>query len=390
MTPPPNEPEEEFTDDDIFPITAYEAPIREKKPFLPWHRPRKHFVRHEQWQQQIEKLVNEVALEQKTIRYLGLPGTDLLDIRHFHRTLCVPKDLTLRFLGFNTAAHPQDAGQTELNISLDEVLKMPRIDPLSNVIADDFCLLADESSLAWDRARDLGPFDVINIDLCDGFATHRPGTLDNNHYNAVSKLMALQAGKKQPWLLFLTTRTGLQDINAEVLNTLIEKYRRNLAECGSFKEKSSTDFGIANEADLLREVQTPDGHLSVFLVALCKWMIGIGVVQQPPFKVSVTSTLGYRVASEATHNDLVSIAFRFDPTFAAAPDPMGMARVEDPRPSECQLATATVRRVKNRKCVDTILRDDPGTMSSMVEATAELLALARYDVAEFRAWLTTI
>lgn len=390
MTTPANEPEEELTADDMFPITAYEAPSREKKPFLPWHRPRKHFVRHEQWQQQIENLANTGQLEHQTIRYLGLPGTDLLDIRHFHRTLCEPKELMLRFLGFNTAAHPKDVGQTELNISLDEVRKLPRIDPRSDVIADDFCLLADDRSLAWDRARDLGPFDVINIDLCDGFATHQPGTLDNNHYNAVSKLMALQAGKKQPWLLFLTTRTGLQDINTEVLNTLIEKYRRNLAECGSFQEKSSTDFGIANEADLLREVQTPDGHLSVFLVALCKWMIGIGVGQQPPFRVSVTSTLGYRVAPEATHNDLVSIAFRFDPTFAAAPDPMGLAKIEDTPPSECQLATAMVRRVKNRKCVDTILRDDPAIMSGMVEATAELLALARYDVAEFRAWLNTV
>lgn len=358
MTTPLNEPEEGLMDDE-FPITAYEAPSREKKPFLPWHRPRKHFVRHQQWQLQIDNLVKEVPLDQQTLRYLGLPGTDLLDIRHFHKTLCEPRELKLRFLGFNTAAHPQDAGQTELNISLDEVLKLPRIDPRSNVIADDFCLLADDSSLAWSHARDLGPFDVINLDLCDGFAKHRPDCLDNNHYNAVNKLMALQSGKKQPWLLFLTTRTGQQDINEAVLNTLIEKYRRNLAECVSFQEKSSTDFGIANDTDLLREVKTPDGHLSVFLVALCKWMIGIGVGQQPPFKVSVTSVHGYKVSPDATHNDLVSIAFRFDPTFAPAPDPMGIARVEDGRPNECQLATATVRRVKNRRCVDTILRDDP-------------------------------
>ena len=386
---PSNEPEEEEMGNDIFPITAYEAPSREEKPFLPWHRPRKHFVRHEQWQQQIEILVDARQLEQQTICYLGLPGTDLLDIRHFHKTLCEPKELMLRFLGFNTAAHPQDEGQIELNISLDEVRKLARIDPRSDVIADDFCFLADDSSLAWGRARDLGPFDVINLDLCDGFAKHEPGCLDNNHYNAVNKLMALQAGKKQSWLLFLTTRTGQQDINATVLNSLIEKYSRNLAECASFSEKSSIDFGIGNANDLQQAVQTPDGHLSVFLVGLCKWMIGIGVGQQPPFKVTVTSVLGYQVSPAATHNDLVSIAFKFDPTFVAAPDPMGIARAEDVRPDECQLATATVRRVKNRKCVDTILRENSAVMHDMVEATAELLALARYDIVEFRAWLHT-
>ena len=69
---------------------------------------------------------------------------------------------------------------------------------------------------------------------------------------------------------------------------------------------------------------------------------------------------------------------------------MAIARVEDARPSECKLAADAVRRVKKLKCVDTILRDDPQTMSSMVEATAELLTLARYDIAEFRAWLHTL
>jgi len=388
MTIPGDEQEEALMDDE-FPSYEYKAPTPGKKQFLPWHRPRKHFVRHEQWQQQIEKLTGEVVFEQGTIRYLGLPGTDLLDIRHFHKTLCEPKGLTLRFLGFNTAAHPQDAGQTELNISLDEVRKLPRIDPLSEVIRDDFCFLADDGSFAWERAKDLGPFDVINLDLCDGFAAHQPSRLDNNHYNAVSKLMALQAGKKQPWLLFLTTRTGLQDINETVLTALIGKYRRNLVDCDSFQKMSSTDFGIGNEADLQRELRTPDGHLSVFLVALCKWMIGIGIGQQPPFKVSVTSTLGYKVSGHATHNDLVSIAFRLDPTFAPAPDAMGIARQEDSRPNEGQLATAAVRRVKNRKCVDTILRNDPVTKSTMTQATAELLAQARYDIPEFLGWLGT-
>ncbi len=387
MTTVSNEPDEEQMVDGIFPITAYEIPSRKAKEFLPWHRPRKHFVRQNQWQEQIEKLAKSGELEHGTIRYLGLPGTDLLDIRHFQRTLCEPYNLKLCFLGFNTAANPRDSGQTDLNISLDEVCKLRGIDSSSDVIPDDFCRLADGSSVAWSRAKKLGPFDVINIDLCDGFAIHQPGTLDNNHYNAVSKLMALQAGKKQPWLLFLTTRTGISDINHEVLTKLIERYRRNLAECVSFKERSEMDFRIATDYDLSQAVQTSKGHLSVFLVALCKWMIGIGVGQQPPFKVSVTSTLGYRVSPKATHNDLVSIAFRFDPTFAAAPDPMEIARVEDARPSECQLATAMVRRVKNLKCVDAILRDDHATNDCMVEATAELLALARYDIAEFRAWV---
>ena len=387
MSIPSNKSDEGLMDDEILPITAYEAPSRKEKLFSPWHSPRKQFVRHYQWHKQIETLVNDAQWEQQTLRYLGLPGTDLLDIRYFHNTLCEPKNLMLRFLGFNTAAHPQNESQTELNISLDEVRKLPRIDPRSDVIADAFCLLADDSSLAWNRARDIGPFDVINIDLCDGFAKHQPGSRDNNNYNAVHKLMALQSRNKQPWLLFLTTRTGQQDIHEDLLTMLINKYSRNLAECISFTKKSTIDFGIRNVAELRQAVQKPDGHFLVFLVGLCKWMIGIGVEQQPPFKVSVNSMLGYNIAPDTTHNDMVSIAFRFDPTFAVGTDPMRIAGGEDARPNECQLATRTLGRVKNKKCVDTILRGDAAVMTSMVEETEELLVQARYDTGEFRAWL---
>lgn len=373
--------------DTSFDNAKYEAPKPSKRKFLPWHRPRKHYVRKEQWQHQIEELANIGALEAQTLRYLGLPGTDLLDIRHFHKTLCVPKNLALYFLGFNNAAQSQHDDQIELNISLDEVRKMPRVDARSDVIQDDFCLLADDSSLAWSRVREYGPFNVVNIDLCNGFARHKPGTIDINYYNAIIRLMTLQAKQKQPWLLFLTTRTGKQDIHKDVLDILTDKYRSNLADCELFKEQSSIEFGIADEDELSKAVITPDGHLSVFLVALSKWMIGIGTVQQPPFAVTISSTLTYRIKHNAKHNDLVSIAFKFDPTFAAAPDPMGLAKVVDDLPTECKLASATVRHIKNRKCVDTILRDNPAIRSALVHETVELLKLARYDTSGFVDWL---
>ena len=376
---PHNEPEPGLIDD-MFPVAEYQAAMRHRKQFLPWHRPRKQFVRYCQWLYQIEKLVQEVELESKTLRYLGLPGTDLLDIRYFLRTLCEDNQLELLFLGFNTAARGSE--QTDLNISIDEVSKMPRIDTRSIMIPDDFCMLADERSVAWSHAKQRGPFDGINLDLCDGFANHPPGSLENTHYNAVAKLMALQSGKTQPWLLFLTTRTGRQDINQDTLERFIQKYRDNLSECAPFQARSEEIFGIANDSDLDEALRTPDGYLSVFLVAFCKWMIVRGLGQQPPFKVSVTSTLGYRISPEAEHNDLISIALRFEPTFLTAPDPMGIARDEASGPNECELAAATVRRVNNRKCVDTILREDSEVMENMVVATAELLELDRYDIGQ--------
>src|ERR1700685_1322360 len=105
-------------------VETYEAPAPSKKEFFAWHRPRKQFVRDEQWCVQITKLLDdstEMNLDVGTLKYCGLPGSDLLDLRCFHESICVPRSMQLRFLGFNSAAGPKSEEQVELNISLDEV-----------------------------------------------------------------------------------------------------------------------------------------------------------------------------------------------------------------------------------------------------------------------------
>src|SRR4029077_4445676 len=152
--------------DDIVPINSYEAPLPEpKRTFLPWHSPRKQFVRQYQWCKQISQMLNDAPLGSRTLRYLGLPGVDLLDLRYFHEQLCVKRGINLRFLGFNRAAQPKSKSQTELNISLDEVRRLSHVDQMSDVIGDDFVGIANTNSLAWEKACTLGPYNVINLDL---------------------------------------------------------------------------------------------------------------------------------------------------------------------------------------------------------------------------------
>ena len=147
--------------DDIVGVDSYEAPVPAKKVFLPWHRPRKQFVRVKQWCEQIKKLLDEIQIEGGALRYFGLPGIDLLDLRCFHHTICVPRNLKLCFLGFNSGSDPASSEQAELNISLDEISKLGSIDPRSMVIPDDFRRLASDQSIAWQRTLALGPFDVF-------------------------------------------------------------------------------------------------------------------------------------------------------------------------------------------------------------------------------------
>jgi hypothetical protein len=383
--PPTDGPDQESLAEDIFGTAAYSAQLPSKKEFLPWHRPRKQFVRHRQWCGEVGKLID--AHKRDTLRYLGLPGVDLLDLRCFHQHVCQPRNLKLRFLGFNTGASPVSDAETDLNISLDEVRKLEFIDPTSDIIWDDFSRLGNQDSIAWKRAVQFGPYDIINLDLCDGFGAHPPGTLDDTHYNAVNNLLSLQARKKEPWMLLLTTRAGQEFVHPSVLQQFVDKYLANLASCVPFKAGSVDRFQVGTEEELNLAMKDPTGLLRVFLVGLCKWLIGLAYTQQPPSKIEVRSVIGYRVLPTAPCEDLISLAIKIEPTFMPVTDPAGLALSGTVGPDECAAAAHAVRKISGQKDADALLAASDTLRAEMVTATAELLGLARYDVGAFHTWL---
>lgn len=383
-------PNEEEHADDIVEMAVYEAPMPSAaKEFLPWHRPRKQYVRHHQWCREIIRMIAATPPAGGVLKYLGLPGVDLLDLRHFHSAVCEAQQVELRFLGFNSNARPASKAQTELNISLDEVLRLPRVNPMSEVIGDNFARVANQDSLAFRKARQLGPYDVINLDLCDGFGAQAPGTLDNSYYDAVRSLLALQSRTMNPWLLLLTTRADKPNINDQVLQALLGKYVANLAQCAPFREASRDHFDIETAEAVAAAADTPGGLLPVFLTGLCKWFVALALEHQPPTSVELCSAFGYRVDKGAEHEDLISLALKFTPTFIPVGDPLGLANQPAAAPDEGVLATRALKRVAKRIDADKKLADDAGLHQSMIDATAHLLGLARYDVEAYKAWLQT-
>lgn len=385
------EPDDGNHADDIVELTAYEAPmpIAAKGDFLPWHRPRKQYVRHHQWCHEVAKLITDKPPADGVLKYLGLPGVDLLDLRHFHAAVCEAKGVNLRFLGFNSSAQPQSKAHTELNISLDEVMRLPQVDPLSNVIGDNFARIANPKSIAFAKACELGPYDVINLDLCDGFGAQAPGTLDNSYYDAVNTLLSLQARTKAPWLLLLTTRADRPNINDKVLEALLGKYLANLTECPPFREASRDHFEIETKEALAAATGTPAGLLPVFLTGLCKWFVALALQHQPPTSVELRSAFGYRVEKGAEHEDLISLALKFTPTFAPARDALGLANPPAAGLDEGAMATKALRRVAKRIDADKKLADDAELYQKMVDATVHLLGLARYDTEAYKVWVQT-
>jgi hypothetical protein len=373
---------------DIVGVDQYVVSVPPKKQFLPWHRPRKQFVRNDQWCYQIKQLVDE-GHSTKTLTYFGLPGIDLLDLRFFGTTICEPRDLKLRFLGFNKAADPENDEQAELNISFDELSKSPSFDPQSQIVPDDLRQLVNEGSIAWQKTLELGPYDVVNLDLCDGFGKDQPETIPETYYNAMSKLLAVQVRRKSPWLLLLTTRVGKKHIHGDTLLRLSNRYAANLANCKPFEEASAKQFGINDIASLHNAQKTDAGIQSVFLVGIFKWLLGFAIGQTPPSKVEVKSVYGYRVHKKAEVEDMVSMAIRFDPTHGPIADPLGLASVQPVKIDECDLATKALSKVSKLLDVDDYLASENAVREEMTNAMCDLLEAARYDVSAYRKWLAS-
>lgn len=374
----------------IFGDVTYDPPRPRKKDFLPWHRPRKQYVRHYQWYAEIKALLDDGGCEGDTLRYLGLPGMDLLDLRYFHSEICEPRQQRLRYLGFNSGVHPDSDEAVELNISRDEVSKLGFIDPRSQIIADDFRAVAGGDSVAWARAHELGPYHVINLDLCNGFGRDVPGVLEDTHYNALNRLFSLQARSKDSWLLLLTTRAGKEHIHAVVLKTLLHLYTSNLSACPPFHDESRKLFRIGNgnnDTSPSAAVATSDGLLAVFLVGLCKWLGSLAINQRPTTEAKIRSVVGYRVWPRAEREDLISLAVRFSPSADPVPDSAGLAQQTAQVPDDCALATEAAKWVAGLQNVDDILAANVHLHEQMVKATVSLLESARYDIGAYQDWL---
>ena len=367
----------------IFGDFEYVRPQTEPKEFKPWHKPRKQFVRRKQWSALLRRLYKNRGAGDP-LRYLGLPGTDLIDLRYLHEQFCRDNNRSLCFLGFNTEAQRGSPAHIELNISLDEVRRLPNVDEQSAVLPDDFRLVGNENSIAWSRTRQLGPFDVVNIDLCDGLASDVPQN-DGSIYNALAQLMALQARNSNPWLLLITTRIGRGMFDADAEQRLISHFRENVANCEGFAEAceqllesdvESIDPATCSESDFL----------NLMIVAIGKWLSKL-VQYQAPSRVELASTQGYRVNPVAAQEDLVSLALRFEPVIVASADALSPTA---PAPvDECAIAKAILRRSNRRLDVDNILNQQPDLLEELIGETERLLTDARYEVAGYRPWLTS-
>jgi len=366
----------------IFGDLGYEMAELEEREFKPWHRPRKQFVRREQWAAQIKRIYADRPAD-APVRYLGLPGTDLIDLRYLHDQVCQPDHRPLIFLGLNSDARSDSPARSELDVALYEVSRLPHVvEEHSAVIRDNFRRLADESSIAWKRASALGPFDVVNVDLCDGLASDSPA-MQQSIYDALGQVTALQGHSLTPWLLLITTRIRPNMFDADAEAALLQRFHDNACNCDGFAEECQQHLGV-DAATIDASSCSDEDYLKLMIVALGKWLAKLVQVSRSS-QVVLASTLGYRVDQSAPCEDLVSIALRCEPIF---PRPENALSPTPPQPfDECKTAKRIVRRTASRKDVDSLLEADSDMHEALIVEMEDLLSAARYDRSLYRPWL---
>lgn len=390
----PNEQDrDEFLEEIYEPVQPVLEDLRGRE-FKPWHKPRKHYLRVHQWCALIRALIKELHYTNGSVlRYLGLPGEDFLDIRTL-AGVCDRAEVKLRYLGFDVTADLAD--EYEVNLSKHEISQLEFVDPQSVLVKERVERIATATSTARHHFERMGPFDVINLDLCDSVA----GAVGiGSYFDALKQTCDLQlrAGRTQPWLLFLATRAIRSQIDAHSKAQLLGCVRRNIADSLDFEAKLLELLSLA-KAQVDGEISDSQllehkALVNAFCLGLSKWLLGVAMSAQPRVVVRLLPSYSYRI--EVPDPDMLSLAFRFEPLIEARRDGTGLAPDSpDGRAAavlnESELATALLEGVSGILDVDTMLSSDTSLNEKMIDKCGTVLASARYDKASYVSWANSV
>jgi len=352
--------------------------------FKSWHKPRKQYIRLQQWCKEVEKLIGKLGLKEgRSLRYLGLPGEDLLDIRVLEG-VCLKHDVRLRYLGF-------DASLTGVatNLASHEVNGKSFIDPGSIVIGDKFEKLVEAGSVANRRVQDHGTFDVINIDLC-GSVTKSDASGQFPSLEAIARLCESQIRSPgHPWLLFLTTR-ALQDemtpdLGSKLFSAVLQNVSRHAAFRADLANRLSLDSALVEQMAACETRLEGQHWLYAYVLALSKWLLGL--MLSSDYKVAVRLLTSYSYAVSDTGSDMASLAFFFEPGPVQFTDESGLTGVRPDTAvlsAEPELALELIEAVAAIQDLDAMMELDPDLHERYIQKTITLLAPLRYGAEAYR------
>ena len=368
-------------------VPKHEKP-RTKK-FQGWHLPRKTWIRINQWGSEITNFIaNYPGIGQDNqFKYLTLPGTDLLDVRYLSSLM--PDELQIKFLGF--CSDLEEPNENELNLSLSEVMKLPNVHKESKVIPDKFEQVVDVDSKAYHSLKDYAGFDAINIDLCNALLPSGKRQIPSQ-CDGIKRILDVQMKfRKKPWLFFLTTRAGPNEVNNEDMQKLWKIIQDNANEHTPFKDGVVSITG-ANPKDIDKLSDLKDHFSLLFGVGISKWLVKLMVSGTPPCIVTISRGHCYRIKSKSPN--MLSLCFLMIPIATPRVDPAGIVneQIQDDTTNDDYITSVleVIEKFKNLGDIDIMMRNNKTLFDEMVQSTISLLEQARYDTTNYRKWVEEI
>lgn len=371
--------------------------------FKPWHLPRKHHVRHAQWGKSAEALIDLLPMDRNVIHYLCLPGEDLLDIEIL-ANVCRTKGRRLKYLGFDTSAASGTSSVQRL--SAEQQLKQSSaVEDTSEVIVDEFASIARNGSPGARKLRDLGSYDIVNLDMCDAFTTH---DYAHNH-DAVLNLLNHQINHRAyPWLLYLTTRSETDRLQQAELEAYDKRLQDNIQRSEEFRKCLSQILGIAETSgpDLVIETVKKVRKTNPFIagrlltIAVGKWLLGI-MTKGHPWRVDLLSLYCYRTGMVAELRDkfandppnLFSLVFMLQKIPENKRDPSGLAESgrTEVQIDEVKLAHKLAKCVgANTVDLDLYFQNHQEEYGRLTAECERLLLNRYYSIEAYRAWIAKV
>jgi hypothetical protein len=369
-----------------------EVNIPKKKVFMPWHKPRKHWCRFNQWYAGMNWVIDKVGPDELScFNYLGLPGDDLLDLRLFADG-CKNKNVQLKYLGFNSVGDKVDSS-TELNISESELNMTGVIVSGSKVITEPLETLSRKESSSFSDVISFRGFHMINFDLCKSIAKKDASFNGDTYFKALKNLLEQQLNyMRQPWTLYVTTVVSKEAVIDGAMLPLLEAVKDNYESHAEFlsclEERILITPEIVEAAIENISTLSEADFFDCFSIGFSKWLLKMTMSIQG-WSIIMTDSCKYKAGDAVSEPNMLSVGFRFEYVHQDITDPYNVADLIAPVSigTELDFALQMLDQVEELFNLDQFLKNDKSLDEKLISYSADLLEHARYDRNEYLDWV---
>lgn len=356
---------------DVYGYVGNEGQADTGRNFDPWDKPRKQWIRDKQWWSEIRSHLIDSAPDRPLLKYLGLPGESLLDVRFFQERLS-GENRQLYFYGLISGQPSWQAAQENLSVVLDQA----GCHEGSKVQKHDFDEIREPNAALLAKIKETGPFDILNLDFCDNIIA--PSKKDRR-LTAIRNLLEYQCHyHKDKWLLLITTRSSPGSSCGNMFSQLAAVVQKNLGDAEFRAEMVACASSMLDESQVsLIEAALIDDekHINIYIMGLVKWIFAVAVGHH--CKARLTTIFRYDSDAEVATSDMISMAIVIEKVPKTTADAYGVvSTAPSPALSESAMARPIIRKIVSMRSVDQMIKMNPITYAEMAGQKMRLLSSA--------------